>query len=269
MQTARRALICRRSQALRKQVPISLPEKLADLPVSGNGPEERSTRFLPLSGKSDGALKDMASQYLTWLDERDNGSSPDVLIPQLTSQDLADAAWMASVGRSHFDYRAGVVFSDAASMRDGLARVTNANGASDGAEPKAATRVAFLYTGDGSQWAGMGEALYDSEPVARAVLDRCDAVVRAERGGSLLDVMFGHPEAAGDLNDAAWGAAGALLAGMRAHSALGKYRNTSERSAGTRHGRNRRGAGCGPVQPRRRTALRSRAQHSDGGATRS
>jgi len=187
-----------------KQVPISLPEKLADLPVSGNGPEERSTRFLPLSGKSDGALKDLASQYLTWLDERDNGSSPELLTPQLTSQDLADAAWMASVGRSHFDYRAGVVFSDAASMRDGLARVTNENGASDGAEPKAATRVAFLYTGDGSQWTGMGKALYDSEPVARAVLDRCDAVVRTERGGSLLDVMFGDPEAVSDLNDAAW-----------------------------------------------------------------
>ncbi len=187
-----------------KQVPISLPEKLADLPVSGNGPEERSTRFLPLSGKSDGALKDLASQYLTWLDERDNGSSPEESTSPLTPQALADAAWMASVGRSHFDYRAGVVFSDAASMRDGLARVTNENGASDGAEPKAATRVAFLYTGDGSQWTGMGKALYDSEPVARAVLDRCDAVVRTERGGSLLDVMFGDPEAVSDLNDAAW-----------------------------------------------------------------
>ena len=187
-----------------KQVPISLPEMLAGLPVSGNGQVERSTRFLPLSGKSDGALRDLASQYLSWLDERDNGSSADALTSPLTPQSLADAAWMASVGRSHFDYRAGVVFSDAASMRDGLAKVTNANGASDGAEPKAATRVAFLYTGDGSQWAGMGKALYDSEPVARAVLDRCDAIVSAERGGSLLDVMFGHPEAAGDLNDAAW-----------------------------------------------------------------
>ena len=187
-----------------KQVPISLPEMLAGLPVTGDGAEERSTRFLPLSGKSDGALRDLASQYLSWLDERDNGSSADALTSLLTPQSLADAAWMASVGRSHFDYRAGVVFSDAASMRDGLAKVTNANGASDGAEPKAATRVAFLYTGDGSQWAGMGKALYDSEPVARAVLDRCDAIVSAERGGSLLDVMFGHPEAAGDLNDAAW-----------------------------------------------------------------
>ena len=183
-----------------KQVPVSLPERLADLPVSGAGLEERSTRLLPISGKSDGALRDLAAQYLSWLDEHDNGSSSEALTPQ----SLADAAWMASVGRSHFDNRAGVVFTDAASMREGMARVSSANGESDGAEPMAATRVAFLYTGDGSQWAGMGKALYDSEPVARAVLDRCDAIVRAERGSSLLDAMFGRPEAAGDLGDVAW-----------------------------------------------------------------
>ena len=182
------------------QVPISMPERLSDLPVTGNGLEERSTRFIPLSGKSDGALRDLAAQYLSWLDEHDNGSSSEALTPQ----SLADAAWMASIGRSHFDHRAGVVFADAASMRDGLAKVRSANGESDGAEPMAATRVAFLYTGDGSQWAGMGKALYDCEPVARAVLDRCDAIVRAERGNSLLDAMFGRPEAAGNLGDAAW-----------------------------------------------------------------
>ena len=182
------------------QVPTSMPEVVAGLPVTGNGLEERATRLLPISGKSDGALRDLAAQYLSWLDEHDNGSSPEALTPQ----SLADAAWMASVGRSHFDHRAGVVFSDAASMRDGLAKVRSANGESDGAEPMAATRVAFLYTGDGSQGAGMGKALYDSEPVARAVLDRCDAIVRAERGSSLLDAMFGRPEASEDLADAAW-----------------------------------------------------------------
>ncbi|MDE2688304.1 MAG: SDR family NAD(P)-dependent oxidoreductase [Chloroflexota bacterium] len=183
-----------------KQVPVSIPEQVANLPVSAGGLVDRSVRFLPLSGKSDGALRDLATNYLSWLDERDNGSAPAALTPQ----SLADAAWMASVGRSHFDYRAGVVFSDAASMREGLAGIVETSGASDGAEPQPAVRIAFLYAGDGSQWAGMGRALYDSEPVVRAVLDRCDAVVRAERGSSLLDVMFGSPGAAGDLSDAAW-----------------------------------------------------------------
>ena len=58
----------------------------------------------------------------------------------------------------------------------------------------------------------MGRDLYESELVFRAVLDRCDAVIRDLRGVSLLDVMFGgagdgEDEAGdlpGDLDDTAW-----------------------------------------------------------------
>ena len=187
-------------ESAEKRVPVSLPERVMNLPVSEDGLEERAMRFLPLSGKSDSALRDLAGQYLTWLDEHDNGSTPSVL----TQKTLADIAWTTSIGRSHFDYRAGVVFSDVMSMREGLAEVMNAKSASDGAEPKAATRVAFLYSGEGSRWLDMGSSLYDSEPVVRAVLDRCDSIVRAERGNSLLDVMFGRSEGTGNLSDASW-----------------------------------------------------------------
>ena len=110
-------------------------------------------------------------------------------------------AWTAGVGRSHFGCRAGVVFHDAASLRDGLEAL-----ASEGERPKpvAATKVAFAYSGEGSQWAGMGQALYESEPVVTAVLDHCDAILREERGASLLDVMFGRTGAEGALDDPAW-----------------------------------------------------------------
>ena len=50
----------------------------------------------------------------------------------------------------------------------------------------------------------MGAALYASEPVVRAVLDRCDEALREERGASLLDVMFARPGAMGDLDDPRW-----------------------------------------------------------------
>ena len=158
----------------------------------------RTKRLLPLSGKSDSALRDMAERYLTWLDEHEAA-----LTAGNTASDslLSDLAWSASIGRSHFDHRAGVVFQDAESLREGLRAIAEMD--VQQASRKTAT-IAFVYTGQASQWPGMGAALYASEPVVRAVLDRCDELLRDERDGSLLDVMFGRPAALGDLDDPYW-----------------------------------------------------------------
>ena len=166
-----------------RPVAISLPKSV--LP-----PEEelgtRRTRLLPLSGKSDEALRDLARQYL----KRDFASKDEAL--------LADMAWTAGVGRSHFPHRAGIVFSDGASLRESLNALAEI---STRPAPQTPSKIAFVYTGQGSQWVGMGEHLYHTEPVVRAVLDQCDAVLREARGTSLLDVMFGR---AGDLSDQEW-----------------------------------------------------------------
>ena len=175
----------------------SLPEPVADLPRSEEGFTGRGMRFLPLSGKEDGALRDLARQYSSWLDERSAELSSEGTAETM----LADMAWTAGVGRSHFDYRAGVVFGDVASLRDGLKTLAEVD---ERSQPMAATKVAFAYTGEGRQWVGMGQALYECEPVVRAVLDRCDAILREERGASLLDVMFGRADSAGALDDPAW-----------------------------------------------------------------
>ena len=177
-------------------VTVALPASITGLSVTHERLAARHTRFLPLSGKSDGALRDVAKRYLSWLDEheRSSGDAVDSL--------LADMAWTSGVGRSHFGHRASVAFHDAASLRDQLKRLAEAN---EGPGPRTATKVAFAYTGQASQWVGMGEALYASEPVVRAVLDRCDAVLRETRGASLLDVMFGRAGASGiSLHDMAW-----------------------------------------------------------------
>ncbi|MYJ54497.1 MAG: SDR family NAD(P)-dependent oxidoreductase [Nitrospira sp. SB0672_bin_25] len=172
-------------------VAVDLPEPVKDLPLAKEGLGARKTRFLPLSGKSDGALRELASRYLSWLDEHALSSGDD------TDPLLADMAWTAGVGRSHFNHRAGVVFRDAASLREGLRKLETGRQT----EPRAPAKVAFAYTGQAGQWAGMGHALYESEPVVRAVLDRCDSVLREAQDDSLLDVLFG--QAPGDPNDAA------------------------------------------------------------------
>ena len=98
-------------------------------------------------------------------------------------------AWTAGVGRSHFGHRAGLVFGDADSLREQLEAVERGETAAS-----RGGKVGFLYTGQGSQWAGMGRELYESEPEFREVLDRCEGVVREERGESLLSVLFGEAE---------------------------------------------------------------------------
>ena len=183
---------------LSRDVVISMPDSLAGQTPSSGEVTGRPARLLPLSAKSEFALRELSEHYLSWLDERAGES---LAGGSAADPELSDVAWTASEGRGHFDFRAGLVFRDVASLRAGLETVTETEPIPRIRKP---AKLAFVYTGQGGQWQGMGEALYRSEPVARAVLDRCDQHIRQERGASLLDVMFGRPGAAGDLHDPAW-----------------------------------------------------------------
>ena len=180
-----------------RHIAVSLPDSFAEA-LQAEDTDARAARLLPLSGKTEQALKDLAARYQTWLDER----AADLDSPESDRGGLlADMAWTASVGRSQFPHRAGVVFRDSKSLREQLAAIVAGSGEICQRE---ANKVAFVYTGQGSQWLGMGKHLYDTEPVVRAILDRCERVIMEERGELLLDVMFGREGADGDLRDTAW-----------------------------------------------------------------
>ncbi len=182
-----------------REVMVALPGGIASAGLPEAEPAPRTTRLLPLSGKTEPALRDLARRYGNWLSDRAGAGMPDGVEVEAL---LSDMAWTASVGRSHFDHRSGVVFHDLDSLRTALKEVEDTT---DGSHPPGRTaRVAFAYTGQGSQWAGMGLDLYEREPVARAVLDRCEAVFREQRGASLLDVVFARADGTGDLSDTAW-----------------------------------------------------------------
>ena len=165
------------------------PESASDL---------RRTRMLPLSGKSHRALVGLAERYLSWLDTRPDGP---VAGESAGESSLSDLAWTAAVGRSHFGHRAGVVFRDAQSLRERLSKLCQAGA---GPESGAPARIAFVFSDDVGRWAGMGETLHRSEPVARAVLERCETAFREFEGASLLDTMFGRARGGAHLGDPAW-----------------------------------------------------------------
>ena len=169
-------------------VQMPLPEGLA---AAGG---RRRHRVLPLSGRSERAVRDLADRYRVWLAEPTAPERPP------DERHLADMAWTAATGRRHFDCRASVAFSDAAELHGRLAEI---GAAGPVATAVARPRVAFLFTGQCSQWPGMGRELYECEPVAREVFDRCEAAFRELRGASLLDVMFGRSPGV-DLASTAW-----------------------------------------------------------------
>ena len=141
---------------------------------------------LVLSARSEAALRSSASHLGAWLDERSkaNGSSP--MLP--------DLAYTLGARRNHHPYRLTLVTQSieeaihefnayAAGQQSAKARMAFA--------PRQghAPRVAFVMSGQGPQWWGMGCELMQQEPLFRQIVERCDAVVRAWGRFSLMEEL--------------------------------------------------------------------------------
>ncbi|MEE8526152.1 MAG: SDR family NAD(P)-dependent oxidoreductase [Thermoanaerobaculia bacterium] len=158
----------------------------APAPTAPGAPSERQRprHLLCLSAATEGALKELARRF-----ERHLGAD--------RSLPLADVCYTANVGRSHFRHRLAAA---AESPRE-MAAALEAFGA--GRRPGGLEffhredpnppEVAFLFTGQGSQYVGMGRELYDTQPTFRGVLERCDELLRPELDRSLLSVLYPGP----------------------------------------------------------------------------
>lgn len=109
-------------------------------------------------------------------------------------ESLADVCHSANVGRSQFDHRAAFVAGSALDLKSQLAEFRAgrpAPGVTAGQlRVRRRLKIAFLFTGQGSQYAGMGRELYDTQPTFRRELDRCDKLLRTRLGRSLLDILY-------------------------------------------------------------------------------
>lgn len=146
---------------------------------SRNG-TERTHQLLCLSARTESALGAMAGNLDRFL-----RASP--------STELADVAYTLAVGRSPFERRAAIVSSSAKNTREALTAAAagrDHNNLIVGRAVKA-PRVAFVYSGQGSQTPGMGRDLFDSEPAFRDALSRCAELLDGRFDKPLFDVMFG------------------------------------------------------------------------------
>lgn len=62
--------------------------------------------------------------------------------------------------------------------------------------------MAFLFTGQGSQFAGMSRGLYASEPVFRRELDRCAALLEPHLGRDLRQLLYPSQDAVAQADEA-------------------------------------------------------------------
>lgn len=111
---------------------------------------------------------------------------------------LADAAYTLKLGRKLLPHRRVVLCRDRDEAIANL-RELPAGRAFTGFQDARNREVAFLFSGQGSQYPNMGRGLYDTEPVYRAEVDRCCEILEPHLGLDLRTLLFpaaGQEEAA-------------------------------------------------------------------------
>ncbi|MPZ79311.1 MAG: SDR family oxidoreductase [Actinophytocola sp.] len=150
--------------------------------------EVAEPQLLQVSARSEAALDTAVTQLA---DHLGGGTGAD--------EYLADVAHTLRVGRAEYAHRASVAATD---LPDAVAALRSVRRRRHGVAGTPATRVAFLFSGQGSQYAGMGAGLYATRPVFAAAVDECAALLAPELGGDIRDLILGRdPEAEARLRE--------------------------------------------------------------------
>jgi malonyl CoA-acyl carrier protein transacylase len=153
----------------------------APAPVAVGTNLERSKHLLTLSAKSEKALQELAQSY-----EAELKSHPGL--------SLGDVCFTANTGRSHFNHRLAIVADSTMQLCEQLGVFATGKNAIALVSGQIANRkrpkIAFLFTGQGSQYIGMARQLYETVPVFHQALNKCDEILREDLEQPLLEILY-------------------------------------------------------------------------------
>ncbi|MFJ2740825.1 type I polyketide synthase [Streptomyces sp. NPDC087440] len=148
--------------------------------------ETRAAVVFPLSARTAPALRAQARRLRDHVAER-------------PATNLLDLGFSLATTRARFEHRAALVCGDRADLLaslDALAEGRHRPGVSTSG-PRPAGKVAFLFTGQGSQRAGMGRELYASHAVYARSFDEICALLDPLLPQPLRDVVFAVEDSEG------------------------------------------------------------------------
>jgi len=142
---------------------------------------ERPLHMLALSAKTEPALKELAERYVDYI--ASHSDTP-----------VTDFTYTANAGRAHWGHRLAISGETTGQLQEALELfVTNkpaGNIQTGYIEGSDRPKVAFLFTGQGSQYTGMGRRLYETQPVFREILNRCAEILKDYLEEPLLSVLY-------------------------------------------------------------------------------
>ncbi len=159
-------------------------------PATQTNTKDREAHVFTFSAKNDAALRNFAEMLLMHLHTHETGS-------------VADICYSLNTRRSHFPHRLSTVVKDREELITKLQNIIS--GKEDDSVykntilKKSDIKTAFLFTGQGAQYIGMGKELYKTQPVFRTAMDRCNFLSTDLLPQPLLSVIYPEEETADDL----------------------------------------------------------------------